>query len=179
MRLLYAIVGLALTGCSVSAQADEPTMKPMELSELPAVVSTTMPPTTTTEIVEVADPPVPTTTLPVPDPSLWNQYGSAEWGRCTQWEPLLAALTPAGGWNVDIMSKIMWRESRCDPTARSKTHDSGLLQINDMHLQSLTAMWGDIDIYDPTTNIRAAAVLCEESRRANRACTRPWGGTSK
>lgn len=150
----------------------------LTLSGLPAVVSTTMP-VVSSSSVAVAEPPV---VEEVFDPYLLlvgvepGQYGSDKWGRCTQYEPLLEALAPEGGWSVDVFSRLMWRESRCDPTARSRTRDSGLLQINDRHLASLGAQWGtEVDPYDPVMNIRAAAVLCDESREAGRACGRPWG----
>jgi hypothetical protein len=126
--------------------AAEPEPAPMTLSGLPAVVSTTMPSTTTT-VVEVGLPPVPTMPEAIDYYLLIagvtpGQYGSAEWGRCTQYEPLLEAIQPPDGWDVARFSKIMWRESRCDPTARSVTKDSGLLQINDRWAEPLTAMWG-------------------------------------
>ena len=42
------------------------------------------------------------------------------------------------------MSAIMARESNCDPTARSATHDSGLLQINDINLTWLSTQMGTV-----------------------------------
>lgn len=179
------------------SSAEPPRIAPVGLSGVPAAVSTT------SVLVATGEPLVPPTSnetplevgSSVPDPTgvgssendysllivdaAPGQYGSAEWGRCTQYEPLIEALAPEGGWDVDRFSKIMWRESRCDPTARSTTKDSGLLQINDRWIEPLAAQFGVFDPYDPVDNIRAAAVLCTESRRANRPCERPWGGTEQ
>lgn len=101
--------------------------------------------------------------------------GSELVGRCTQYEPLLTDLAPAGGWDVARMSRIMWRESRCNPDVRSRTRDSGLLQINDINLRFLRTALGEwVDRYtllDPVQNIRAAAALFVHWHGY-----RPWGG---
>lgn len=99
-------------------------------------------------------------------------------GRCTMYEQALRANAPAGGWNVARMSRYMWRESRCQPEVRSRTRDTGLLQINDINLAYLSSKMGfkvTVDaLRDPTTNIRAAARLCEFARRAWGNCYAPW-----
>ena len=100
--------------------------------------------------------------------------------RCPQWEHLLHTHAPAGGWDVDRMSRTMWRESRCFAHVYSKTSDSGLLQINRVNYSFLRARLGEwVDrwtLTDPTQNVRAAAALCEWSRKAGYSCYRPWGG---
>lgn len=99
-------------------------------------------------------------------------------GRCTQYEALLVQYAPRGGWNVARMSGYMWRESRCQPDVRSRTRDTGLLQINDINLGYLTQRLGFpvtiAALKDPATNIRAAARLCEWSRRYMGSCYAPW-----
>lgn len=99
-------------------------------------------------------------------------------GRCRQYEALLIEHAPRGGWNVVRMSQYMWRESRCTPHVRSRTRDTGLLQINDINLTYLSSKMGftvTVDaLRDPTTNIKAAARLCEFARRAWRNCYAPW-----
>lgn len=99
-------------------------------------------------------------------------------GRCTSYEPLLAELAPKRGWDVNRMSRYMFRESRCTPHVRSRTRDTGLLQINDINLQYLTRKMGrtiTIDaLRDPATNIQAAALLCTFWRQAGRSCYQPW-----
>lgn len=187
MRALYVLPLAVLVGCVVPQAHSDPPQRIAPLSGLPATVpTTTREAIAPTSSVAVGPPPVPAETTAYVAPieelaftAIPGPAGSEVVGRCTQYEPLLAALQPAGGWDVERFSKIMWRESRCVPTARSVTRDSGLLQINDRWSEPLTAMWGSFDPYDPIQNIKAAAVLCQESRKANRACERPWGGTGE
>jgi hypothetical protein len=99
-------------------------------------------------------------------------------GRCQQYEPALAALAPKGGWDVNRMSRLMWRESRCTPDVRSKSRDSGLLQINDVNHKYLTMRLGapvtSWLLMNPTYNIWSAARLCEYARKAWGNCYAPW-----
>ena len=99
-------------------------------------------------------------------------------GRCTQYEPARAANAPPIGWDVEKMSAIMWRESKCTPTSRSRTFDTGLLQINDINLAHLRVVLGQtVDqstLTDPTQNIRAAAALCSYWDARGRGCYWPW-----
>ena len=102
-------------------------------------------------------------------------------GRCTQYEQLLAINAPKGGWNIAKMSRTMWRESRCQPTATNRTgHDAGLLQIHPISWrwleQRLNTPINGRTLLDPTLNIRAAAALCTYWRQAGRSCYRPWRG---
>jgi len=109
-----------------------------------------------------------------------GEDGTTVTGRCTQWEPLLAELAPAGGWDVGRMSRYMWRESRCWPGVRSRTSDSGLLQVNDVnhrHLRTALGEWVDrYTLLDARQNIRASAALCAYWRSAVGNCYAPWGG---
>lgn len=102
------------------------------------------------------DPP-PTT---VPDiPLVWTT--DSENGRCVGFEPLLAAFSP--GWDVARMSRIMHRESRCQPTA-SNSCCSGLLQMHRMHVPDPPCgVYTRADYYDPVKNICAAALLWQTS----------------
>lgn len=99
-------------------------------------------------------------------------------GRCTAYEPLLTTLAPKGGWDVNRMSRLMWRESRCTPTVRSKTRDSGLLQINDVNHAYLSMKLGapvtSWLLMNPSYNIWSAARLCEYARKAWGNCYAPW-----
>lgn len=103
---------------------------------------------------------------------------NAATGTCARYERLLTIHAPRGGWNVARMSRIMWRESRCTPFVRSRTRDSGLLQINDVNLPWLSSRMGrritSGALMDPATNIIAAARLCEFGRRAFGNCYQPW-----
>ena len=99
-------------------------------------------------------------------------------GRCQQYETLLATYAPKGGWSISRMSGYMWRESRCQPEVRSRTRDTGLLQINDINLKYLTQKMGRPitaqALRDPATNVQAAAHLCVFARRAWGNCYAPW-----
>jgi len=99
-------------------------------------------------------------------------------GRCPQYEALLVTNAPKGGWDIGRMSKYMWRESRCTPYVRSRTQDSGLLQINDINLRYLSAKLNmnitPATLMNPEVNVRAAAKLCEFARRVWGNCYAPW-----
>lgn len=103
-------------------------------------------------------------------------------GRCKIYEQLLEDRAPAAGWDTLKMSKIMWRESRCQAWVRSKTSDTGLLQINDVNHPWLSDRLGvavTIEwLKDPTNNVTAAAALCDywDSRRTT-DCYQPWAAT--
>ena len=93
--------------------------------------------------------------------------------RCRQWEPLLEAHNP--GWDVARMSRIMWRESRCRPQVRSRTSDTGLLQINDVNLQYLHDRGVDVaQLRDPAVNVAAAAELYRYWYKATGDGYQPW-----
>lgn len=89
-------------------------------------------------------------------------------GRCVQYETLLAQ---HARWNVARMSRIMFRESRCNPQAYNGKHRDrsyGLLQINTKSTPRLN-LWGELQwrcgltareqLFDPATNVACAAAL--------------------
>lgn len=88
--------------------------------------------------------------------------------RCPQYESLLAR----NGLPVGTFSRIMHRESNCRAGVRSRSRDTGLLQINDVNHRWLrrqlgapvTVSWLKV----PSNNVRAAAVLYHAFG------TRPW-----
>jgi soluble lytic murein transglycosylase-like protein len=79
--------------------------------------------------------------------------------RCPKYESLLAQ----NNLPVATFSRIMFRESNCNPLVRSKTSDTGLLQINDVNHEYLSKKLGvKVTIQwlkNAANNIRAAAVL--------------------
>lgn len=134
---------------SVEAAAVEPSTI-AGVAVAPAAVSQTA--------VRITEP-VEHPSFDIPDwanPAMWGTAGSQIEGRCTQFEPLFAAIQPDGGWDVERMSSYAWREGSCCPqllhgdtwqTTRGgdrgtetcvfvrvaeRTHrsDAGLLQIN-------------------------------------------------
>lgn len=99
--------------------------------------------------------------------------------RCPSVEVLLHLHNP--GWDVDRMSRIAWRESRCTAAIRSTTADTGLLQINDVNHPYLEGALGEpVDsstLMDPIQNVRAAAALFTYWERVNGNGYQPWKAT--
>lgn len=99
--------------------------------------------------------------------------------RCPSVEVLLHLHNP--GWDVDRMSRIAWRESRCTAAIRSTTADTGLLQINDVNHPYLEGALGEpVDsstLMDPIQNVRAAAALYRYWERVNGNGYQPWKAT--
>jgi hypothetical protein len=85
---------------------------------------------------------------------------------------------PKGGWDVRRMSGYMYRESRCNAKALSKTADSGLLQINQINLPYLSKLLHTkvtrAMLTNPSLNIWSAARLCEYAVKAWKNCYQPW-----
>jgi membrane-bound lytic murein transglycosylase MltF len=100
--------------------------------------------------------------------------------RCSQHEHLLHRYNP--GWDVARMSRIMWRESRCQPQVRSRTSDTGVLQINDINRPWLTQRLGfEVTVEalkDADINVRSSAELYKFWRRAVGDGYQPWKKTS-
>jgi membrane-bound lytic murein transglycosylase MltF len=99
--------------------------------------------------------------------------------RCPQHEHLLHRYNP--GWDVARMSRIMWRESRCQPQVRSRTSDTGVLQINDINRPWLTQRFGfEVTVEalkDADINVRSSAELYKFWRRAAGDGYQPWKKT--
>jgi len=138
------------------------------LEATPVVSSTVLKPTTTTPSPSTPPPPPPATTLPPPPagarcPHYWDLAQIAGW----TYEDLEVAL--------DV---IMWRESRCLADVRSITADSGLLQINDIHLEHLAGLGITAEmLFDPFWNLVAGLEVARlaESHGWNRF--QPWSAT--
>jgi len=104
-------------------------------------------------------------------------YNTVETRTCPQYEALLEAYNP--GWDVNRMSRIMWRESNCQPHVRSRTKDTGLLQINDINHDYLTRRHIDVtNLTNPTVNVLAAAELYKYWQRATGNGYQPWNATT-
>lgn len=113
-----------------------------------------------------------TTTLPPTTTTLFVLPG--KW-RCPQWHDLAIKV----GWKVEnlpTLDRVMWKESRCNPTARSTTSDSGLTQINDVHLDWLWDQYGisQQDLYDPAVNLTVALMLFDYVGEHQGCGWQPW-----
>jgi hypothetical protein len=99
--------------------------------------------------------------------------------NCDGHIPLLDAFGPSSGWDSARMSRIMWRESRCDANAyNARGHAVGLLQITPVSYPYLRAALGEwVDrwtLTDPVQNIRAGAALFDYWTSAGRDGYQPW-----
>lgn len=102
-------------------------------------------------------------------------------GQCPRYEPAMRLYTPRGGWDINRMSYIAWRESRCIPTIVNRTgNDTGLFQAHPVTWPWLSMKFGipywrvQTWLKDPTNNVRAAAAMCTFWRQAGRGCYWAW-----
>jgi hypothetical protein len=138
-------------------------------AQLPTVttVTTAPPPTSSTTTTTTT-----TTVLPIIYPP------APEGAKCPQWW----TLAQQAGWTYDeleaALDLIMWRESRCLPEVRSSTSDTGLLQINDIHLPMLaTYDIGPDMLADPLWNLIAARLVADQALSHGWRWTQPWAAT--
>ena len=149
---------------------------PATTTRPPAIVYSpisTAPPTTdrttvaaTTTSVEPAPAPLPPVPLVGPDTP------------CQEWVPEAVQ----AGWpeNRDILEtlmSIMWRESRCDPAALSKSSDHGLLQVNEIHRAYVKELYGipfELAMADPIKNLNFAWHLYAEREAEGKCGWQPW-----
>jgi soluble lytic murein transglycosylase-like protein len=136
-------------------------------AQLPTVTTVTAPPTTsstttttTTTVLAIIYPPAP------------------EGAKCPQWW----TVAQQAGWSYDeleaALDLIMWRESRCLPEVRSNTSDTGLLQINDIHLPMLATYDISPDMLsDPLWNLIAARLVADQAEQYGWRWTQPWAAT--
>jgi len=95
--------------------------------------------------------------------------------ECQQWlQTALDAGWPNDRTVLDRLGFIMWRESRCTPTADSGP-DHGLTQINQIHKGYIADLgWTFEQMKDPLINLRFAWLLYS-GREANGQCGwQPW-----
>lgn len=95
--------------------------------------------------------------------------------ECQQWlQTALQAGWPNDRKILDRLGFIMWRESRCRPTADSGP-DHGLTQLNVIHTQFMADLgWTFEQMKDPLINLRFAWILYS-GREANGQCGwQPW-----
>ncbi len=61
--------------------------------------------------------------------------------------------------DVALIFAVMEHESSFDPNARSESGDSGLMQVNDINLETLKKELGIDDIFDPYQNVLGGTYL--------------------
>lgn len=73
--------------------------------------------------------------------------------RCPQWWQLAGEV----GWPLEelpTVDRVMWCESKCQPTAHNRSGASGLMQI-------MPGWWDGRDPYDPAVNLAMALEVHE------------------
>jgi soluble lytic murein transglycosylase-like protein len=161
VAVLFSLFGVTyfLTGDMHDQQALDARM-PVPTTTVPATTVATTTTTTTTTVLPIIYPPAPTGAL---CPEWWTLAQQAGW----TYEQLETAL-----------DRIMWRESRCLPEVRSKTSDTGLTQINDIHLDMLEQAGISADMLtDPLWNLIAARLVADQAEQYGWKWTQPWSAT--
>ena len=118
---------------------------------------------TTIPAVETTLPATTTTTMPDLSGVDWVALARETYGKCGEWHDLAIQV----GWPEEewaTLSKIIWRESRCQVDAWNG-HDAGLTQINQIHTKWLSDMgWNHPeDMFDAEKNLTFAFRLWEGS----------------
>jgi hypothetical protein len=160
------LAGLVLTQAIISGCVDSnsgsgsTSSRPIELIPAPSTVVITTPPSTTS------------TTTTIVDVSgvdfVW--LAREQYGNCGEWHDLAISV----GFTEDewpLLSRIMFRESRCQPDACSKStsglkcRDAGLVQVNQIHREWLSQMGWSFpeDMFVPENNLRFAKALKDSS----------------
>ena len=174
-----ALLGIATAGLLVPAYLDSP-----ENYEHDALLPTTSAAPTTTGAVVVGTSTAPqaspttsiavtaTTRLPSTVPT--TSIDLPPDARCSEWWGFAAIYFEPD--ELEIVDRIMWNESRCQPDAISRTNDYGLMQIN-------WAVWGDTinsqgfsrdDLLDPSVNMMWAFLIAHEAERIGWCTWQPW-----
>ena len=118
------------------------------------------------------------TTTTTTQPSTTVVPVSAE-TKCQEWFPIAIEV----GWPNDPailekLGRVMFRESRCQPDAISKSGDYGVTQINRTShkrwVEELFAMPFEESMLDPTLNLRFAYLLYEATEESGGCGWKPW-----
>lgn len=107
--------------------------------------------------------PLPTTTMPDLSGVDWVALARETYGKCGEWHDLAIQVGwPEEEW--ETLSRIIWRESRCQVNAWNGA-DAGLTQINQIHTKWLSDMgWNHPeDMFDAEKNLTFAFRLWEGS----------------
>jgi hypothetical protein len=181
MNLNRLALGLAISGLVIGALWDTGPDPQLETAvTAPITVVITRPPSTTSSTTSTTS---TTTTMPAPTTTAY--VGVPADHVCYEWLPAMLE----AGWprDPDILATaltIMWRESRCTPTADSGP-DHGLMQVNRYWCRPSkysAAGWlqdrglvTDCDsLFDPATNLRAALAIYLYSLDRNGDGFLPW-----
>jgi hypothetical protein len=178
-RMVCITATIAITSCTTNQPTSDGSNRPVSIND--QVITTTIPPITVVITT-------PTTTIPNVDNVDWvaltELYASEQeamrtdyideqrmlHGQCGEWHDLAISV----GWTESewsTLSRIIYRESRCQPDACSKStsglrcRDAGLVQANQVHTNWLNQNgWSFPDsMFDPELNLRFAKMLHDSS----------------
>lgn len=153
----------------------------------PNTVLVTKPPITPAPTTIASTTTIPATTTTTTEPPIVVAEASEPY-RCAEWIPTAVEL----GWPNDpkilsMLGRVMYRESRCRPEARSKSSDTGLLQVNDYwcepsrYTDNPSGWLGDrmplgscADLTDPVKNLQAGLLIWFYSETKNGNGWHPW-----
>lgn len=123
----------------------------------------------------------------------WTELARLIYGKCGEYHDLaLHAGWPESQWPT--LSKVIYRESRCNPLSFYKSDPNGgsrgLIQINGYWcrknkynpigwLQAKSILQTCDDLYDPYTNLRAGWEMWQYSQRRNGCGWQPWATRCK
>ena len=168
-KFLFLTFGFYLSLVIVFGGGDNKTPEPIPTVTQPRITVVMLTPEQQTDrLAELA--PNPTTTLaPVVIVDVSDDT------ECQMWlQTALEAGWPNERKVLDRLGYIMWRESRCQPSADSGP-DHGLTQINQIHKGWISDLgWTHEQMKDPLINLRFAWLLYS-GREANGQCGwTPW-----
>jgi len=175
LKLFLAIAGVtygAMFACSSPEEVEPPT--PVTSTSFTTTSTTGVPSTTSSTSFTTTTTTEPPTPIVFPDTP------------CQEWAPLaVEAGWPPDPFVLDRLLKIMFRESRCTPSATSRDDDRGLLQIHTGSwcrpnrynsigwLQAQGILSSCDELYEPLKNLQAARALFLYSEARGDAW-RPW-----
>lgn len=123
----------------------------------------------------------------------WIELGRLMYGKCGEYHDLaIQAGWPESQWPT--LSKVMYRESRCNTFSFNKSDPNsgsrGLIQINGYWckknkynpngwLQQKSILNNCEDLFDPYTNLRAGWAMWQYSQERNGCGWRPWSTKCK
>lgn len=174
MLLIRWVAAFAATLMIVVSGGSEVSLSgvPTNPTRVPAAAAPT-PPTSTTSTSTTST--TSTTVVPATPVSSVRLIPGIDDALCPDWWPIALDV----GWTVDEMptlDRIMWNESRCDPTVVSSTYDYGLVQVNRRTWQSTMAEngWTMNDLLDPVIGLTAGLVVADAATAMGWCRFDPW-----
>jgi hypothetical protein len=156
-RIPLALLAISIVGCSATVETNTETLPPIAIEPVVSTVVITTPPTTTT------------TTIPIDwagiaaSIELGISEARALYGKCGEWHDLAIEVGfKEEDWKT--LSRIIYRESRCQPDAWNG-HDAGLVQINQIHTEWVEQSGWNYpeDMFIPEHNLKFALMLQKAS----------------